>query len=156
MPNLYLMKDRRASHPFQEPAGPVAVVDGKFPLSREDAQSDSARKVEQSVAYMAAHLNEPLCIAQLSATVHVSSSHFFVLFKRWTGFSPIDYFIRLRMKEGGRLLATTSMSVKEIAAELGYDDPFYFSRLFKSVQGMAPSEYRLKQATGEASGPQRA
>ncbi|MGP8201688.1 MAG: helix-turn-helix transcriptional regulator [Limisphaerales bacterium] len=101
-------------------------------------------KIEQSIAYMMQHLNQPLQVANLAQTAHLSASHFFALFKRWTGFSPIDYFIRLRMEEAGRLLVDANMSVKETAATLGYDDPFYFSRVFKSVHGMAPSDYRLK------------
>jgi AraC-like DNA-binding protein len=104
---------------------------------------EGARRIEQSIAYMMQHLNQPLQVAKLAQTAHTSPSHFFVLFKRWVGSSPIDYFIRLRMQQACRLLAATTLSVKEIAADLGYDDPFYFSRLFKSVHGIAPSDYRL-------------
>ncbi|HKI69808.1 MAG TPA: helix-turn-helix transcriptional regulator, partial [Verrucomicrobiae bacterium] len=59
-----------------------------------------------------------------------------------TGCAPIDFFIRLRMQHACKLLDGTALSVKEIAAELGYEDPFYFSRTFKSVNHVAPSEYR--------------
>jgi hypothetical protein len=47
------------------------------------------------------------------------------------------------MQHACRLLDETGLSVKEVAAALGYDDPFYFSRIFKSVNRVAPSEYRL-------------
>lgn len=111
-----------------------------------ESRPASARKIEQSIAYMRRHLNQPLQVAQLAHTVQTSPSHFFVLFKRWAGSSPIDYFIRLRMEQARQMLEVTPMSVKEIAAELGYRDPFYFSRIFKSVTGVAPSDYR--QRTG--------
>jgi len=107
-----------------------------------EVRPEAARKIEQSIAYMMGHLNQPLQVAKLAQTAHTSSSHFFVLFKRWAGSSPIDYFIRLRMEQACRWLADTTLSVKEIAAGLGYEDPFYFSRLFKSVHGVAPSDYR--------------
>ena len=94
---------------------------------------------------MMEHLNKPLQVATLAASANVSASHFFVLFKRCTGCSPIDYFIRLRMHRARELLKAGSPHVKEVAAALGYDDPFYFSRVFKSVNRIAPSEYRLKQ-----------
>jgi len=107
------------------------------------ARPEGARKIEQSIAYMKQHLNQPLQVAKLAQAAHTSPSHFFALFKRWAGCSPIDYFIHLRMQRAGQLLATTTRSVKEIAADLGYDDPFYFSRVFKSIHGVAPSDYRV-------------
>src|ERR1017187_944846 len=112
--------------------------------TRPRARSEGARKIEQSIRYMMEHLNQPLQVAKLAETAHTSPSHFFVLFKRWVGLSPIDYFIRLRMRRACRLLAATSMSVKEVAAVLGYDDPFYFSRVFKSVNGTPPTDYRMR------------
>jgi AraC-like DNA-binding protein len=109
----------------------------------ESCESEAVRKIEQSIAYMLQHLDEPLQVATLAAQANISVSHFFALFKRQIGCTPIDYFIRLRMQHARRLLDETVMSVKEVAATLGYDDPFYFSRIFKSVNHVAPSEYRL-------------
>ncbi len=103
----------------------------------------NGRKIEQSIYYMLQHLNQPLHVATLAAAVSVSPSHYSALFKRWTGCSPIDYFIHLRMQQACRLFDCTSLNVKEVAAALGYDDPFYFSRTFKSVNRVAPSEYRM-------------
>jgi AraC-like DNA-binding protein len=59
------------------------------------------------------------------------------------GFAPIDFFIRLRMEQACELLDVTLSNVKEVAAALGYEDPFYFSRTFKAVTHVAPSEYRM-------------
>jgi AraC-like DNA-binding protein len=106
---------------------------------RDDATN---RKIERIIAYMTQQLDKPLPVARLAALANISPSHFFALFKRHTGCAPIDYFIRLRMRRACDLLGTTSLSVKEVAAVLGYDDQFYFSRVFKSVNGVAPSEYR--------------
>lgn len=110
-----------------------------------DDQSDIAKKIEQSIAYMAQHLNEPLPVAALAAKASLSSSHYFALFKRQTGCAPMRYFTRLRLQYACHLLDTTSSPVKAIADALGYKDQFYFSRVFKSVNHMAPSEYRLRQ-----------
>lgn len=103
---------------------------------------DALQKVERSIAYMEQHFNQPLQVATLAALANVSSSHFFALFKRRMGCPPMDYFTRLRMSHACRLLDTTRASVKEVAAALGYDDPFYFSRVFKSLSAVAPLHYR--------------
>jgi YesN/AraC family two-component response regulator len=56
--------------------------------------------------------------------------------------SPIDYFIKLKIHYACQLLSQSDMKIKEIADKTGYDDPYYFSRLFKQVMGKSPKEYR--------------
>lgn len=109
-----------------------------------DADSDIAGRIGRSIAYMVQHLDQPLQVSTLAAQASVSTSHFFALFKRQMGTAPIDFFIRLRMNHARELLDSTRSSVKEIAAAMGYDDPFYFSRVFKSVHRIAPAEYRRR------------
>jgi AraC-like DNA-binding protein len=109
------------------------------------ALPDNDQKIDQSIAYMSNHLNEPLNVAKLASVANISSSHFFVVFKRRTGQAPIDYFIHLRMGQARRLLEETAMSVKDVASTLGYEDPFYFSRLFKSVNRLSPTDYRAQR-----------
>ncbi len=64
------------------------------------------------------------------------------LFRERTSHSPIAYFIQLKICKACELLDHTDLGVREIAIELGYDDPYYFSRLFKKIQGVSPSKYR--------------
>jgi transcriptional regulator GlxA family with amidase domain len=111
----------------------------------ESCESEAVRKIEQSIAYMLRHLDESLQVATLAARASISPSHFFALFKRQIGRAPIDYFIRLRMQHARHLLDETTLCVKEVAAALGYDDPFYFSRVFKAVNRIPPSRYRALQ-----------
>jgi transcriptional regulator GlxA family with amidase domain len=127
--NALFVKDRQA---LSESGGDS--------LKRE--ASIGAQKIARSIYFMRQHLDQPLQVATIAASVHVSPSHFFVLFKRWAGCSPIDYFIRLRMRRACQLLGAGSLHVKEVAAALGYEDPFYFSRVFKAVNQVAPSDYR--------------
>ena len=119
-----------------------------------DAGSGNAGRIRRTIAYMAQHLNEPLQVSTLAAQASVSTSHYFALFKRQTGVAPIDYFIRLRMNHARELLDSTRQSVKEIAAEMGYDDPFYFSRVFKSVHQVAPAEYRRRNGLAKTGPPE--
>jgi len=112
---------------------------------QQKAQSDSEprHKITQSIAHMKRHLSQALRVSHLAAMVNLSSSHFSALFKRQTGYSPIDYFIRLRIHQACQLLDNTDMSVKEVAAAMGYDDPFYFSRIFKALNEISPTAYRM-------------
>jgi transcriptional regulator GlxA family with amidase domain len=115
---------------------------GSFDNFSTTGEKDTTGKIEHCIAYMVAHIDRPLQVATLAALANVSLSHFFALFKQHTGCAPIDYFTRLRMHHACRLLSSGSASVKEVAAALGYGDPFYFSRVFKSVNKVAPSKYR--------------
>jgi prepilin-type N-terminal cleavage/methylation domain-containing protein len=136
-----------AIHTVGGPAGAAREVCELPGLER----SENGRRISHSIAFMLQHLNQPLQVAALAASVNISASHYFALFKRLTGSAPIDYFIRLRMRRAGQLLEATTLTVKEVAAELGYDDQFYFSRVFKSVHGVAPTEYREKSGDATTS-----
>lgn len=120
----------------------------------QDSGSSNAGRIRRTIAYMAQHLNEPLQVSTLAAQASVSTSHYFALFKRQIGIAPIDYFIRLRMNHARGLLDSTRSSIKEIAAEMGYDDPFYFSRVFKSVHRIAPAEYRRRNGLVKTGQPE--
>jgi transcriptional regulator GlxA family with amidase domain len=115
-------------------------------LSRVSANNelglDNSRRIERTVLFMNQNLDKPLQASELAAIANVSLSHFFALFKQSMGCSPMDYFTRLRIHRACQLLDSTSARVKEIAAALGYDDPFYFSRVFKSLSAVAPLHYR--------------
>jgi transcriptional regulator GlxA family with amidase domain len=112
--------------------------------------------IEDSIAYMERHLDQPLHVATLAALANLSPSHFFALFKQQTGCTPMVYFTRLRMQHARRLLGSGSASVKEVAAALGYADPFYFSRVFKSVNNIAPSKFISSTPAPIQSRPERA
>jgi transcriptional regulator GlxA family with amidase domain len=122
-------------------SGGVARAD-MAPVGFRNGDGGARQKVERSIAYMEQHVNQPLQVATLAAQANVSPSHFFALFKQLKGCPPMDYFTRLRMRHAREMLDTTSASVKEVAAALGYDDPFYFSRVFKSIHKVPPSRYR--------------
>lgn len=79
---------------------------------------------------------------ELAASAHVSAAHYSALFRRHTGFAPIDFLIRLRVQHACRLLDTTELPVAEVAERVGYQDPYYFTRCFRRVMGCAPRRYR--------------
>jgi len=109
--------------------------------------SDAVQKVAQGIIYMSEHLDQPLRVSALSALANLSPAHFAVLFKQQTGCSPRDYLHLLRIHRACQLLRSSALSVKEIAARLGYQDQFHFSRQFKAFQGVSPSDYRTAKVT---------
>ncbi|MNJ47324.1 HTH-type transcriptional regulator YesS [compost metagenome] len=79
---------------------------------------------------------------QSAEYVNLSPYYFSKLFKMHTGENFIDYVTRLRIDEAKKLIVERRLSLKEICFEVGYKDPNYFSRVFKKMTGITPSEYR--------------
>lgn len=73
-----------------------------------------------------------------------SAYHLSATFKQSTGYSPIDYLIRIRLEKAASLLTETDASLRTISAGVGYKDVYYFSRLFKKKLGVSPAEYRRR------------
>lgn len=98
--------------------------------------------VRESIAYMSAHIGEILSVDDLADRQNLSASHFSGLFRSTIGTSPIDYFIKLKIRYACQLLSQTDLRVSEIGEKIGYDDSFYFSRLFKKMTGKSPRNYK--------------
>ncbi len=87
-------------------------------------------------------LEADLTIQQIAAEMGVSYSNFRKLFKEYTGISPSLYQQDLRLQRAKELLTTTDLSIKQIAYQLRFDSPDYFSSKFKAKTGMKPSAFR--------------
>lgn len=98
--------------------------------------------VQKAIQLMSHRLNSFITLNQLVDELHLSKSRIIELFKEQTGFTPIDYFIHMKMQYACQELDMSGLSIKAIALNLGYDDQYYFSRIFKKVVGASPSEYR--------------
>jgi len=105
-------------------------------------QQRSKHGIEQSVKFMTEHLDHNLSLAELAAQSNLSVPHFTQMFKKATGYSPIDYYLRLKIQLACQHLDLTDQSIKEISHRVGFQDPYYFSRLFKKIMGSSPTNYR--------------
>lgn len=101
--------------------------------------------IEKTISYMHQHLHEKITLSTLANLINRSASHYSLIFKNRTSRSPIEYFNYLKIQMACQLLDFTDLPVNEIAEKLAFDDPFYFSRLFKKTMGMSPSKYRLTE-----------
>jgi AraC-like DNA-binding protein len=101
-----------------------------------------AHDLTKSIEFMRANVARPLTLQELSRHTGLSPTRFSAIFREQTGSSPVDHHIRLRMQAACHYLDTTALRVKEVAAKLGYDDPYYFSRIFQKILGSSPLAYR--------------
>jgi len=111
-------------------------------VRQQQPQSGKALNWEHIRALMQEHIHGQLNLDALAAEAKVSKYHFSKKFKAYTGQSPIQYFINMKMQRACYLLDSTNQSIKQLAGALGYDDAYYFSRLFKKVIGLSPNQYR--------------
>lgn len=101
--------------------------------------------IDQAIEYLRQHVTDQISIGDLARMARLSPSHFAARFRQETGSSPLKYQTQLRMSRARELLDTTDLPVAQIAARVGYADPFYFARQFTSVHGVPPIRYRLQR-----------
>lgn len=105
----------------------------------EPAESTVYAEIER---YINTHFSEDLSIEQISRKFFISPYHLSHIFKQRTGCSPKQYILRRRIGEAQTRLCGTKDTVQRIAADVGFEDANYFSRLFAKYVGMSPAEYR--------------
>ena len=110
--------------------------------SQAAENTDTRDYISEVIKHMEENVDKKITVEELSALTDFSASHFSKLFRISTGMPPMDYFIHLKMLKACHLLCTSDMKVKKIALLLGYEDSYYFSRLFKKSNKLSPKEYR--------------
>lgn len=98
--------------------------------------------IQQCSRYITEHYTEDLTVTCVAGQVNLSPAYFSRLFKKETGRSFVEYVTFVRLQRAVWLLRHTNKTIEQIAEELGFNTPNYFSAIFKKYAGLAPSEYR--------------
>lgn len=99
-------------------------------------QINLARELMQS------SITESMDVTEIAKKLNVSYAMFRKKFKQFTGLSPKDYQVQIKLKKAKALLLGSDLPISVIAAETGYESIYHFSKVFKEKTGYSPSQYR--------------
>jgi two-component system response regulator YesN len=111
-----------------------------------DARGDRSPSLKKALSYINENLHKPLQLSEVASFIQVSESHLSSNFKRKMGLSFVTYVHQLRIKEAKHLLEQGEM-VYRISERLGYENPSYFSKVFKKQEGMSPDQYQRQKTS---------
>ncbi|MCL4297252.1 MAG: response regulator [Anaerolineae bacterium] len=121
-------------------------------LAFRDSQAHYQRAalVHQAKAYIGSRYAHPdLSLNEVAAHVNLSPSHFSTVFSHETGETFKEYLTKLRIERAKELLRTTGLKSFEVAYRSGYNDPHYFSHIFRKNTGLSPQQFRLQPQSGK-------
>ena len=126
-------------------AGLIIGILGFFVAHRK-REYFSGKQIEKIIQearfYLREHSHQDVDVQQLAESLNVGYSYFRRMFKSYTGISPGQYHLQLRIQKAQEMILYSNKSIKEIAIDLGFESVYYFSRLFKQKAGVPPSQFR--------------
>ncbi len=123
-------------------SGPAWHVLAQLGSDQLAGPRDEDSPVQRAREYLLENFDRPVRVPELAARVGLSASHFAAMFSRATGGGVLEYVKRIRMARARVLLVSSELTVAEVARAVGYGDPFYFSRQFRAVSGVSPTQFR--------------
>ncbi|BBB90922.1 MAG TPA: AraC family transcriptional regulator [Methylomusa anaerophila] len=116
--------------------------------SRQNQNYSTSLKVEKVIEYMHQNINHKVTLPALAEKVQLSSFYLSKAFKEITGYCVIEYFNKIKIDKAKELIVEGDKKIKEVAQALGFTDEFYFSRIFKKIEGISPSKFYSKNVHG--------
>lgn len=103
--------------------------------------------VAATIELMQKKIHTVFSLSEFARLARLSVSHFSAVFRKKTGYAPIEYYNHLKIQKACQYLLLSNMTIKEMAVSLGVDDQYYFSRMFSKLMGISPTEYRKRNKT---------
>ena len=144
--NIYKVRGPRLSDSVAMTGHLYLLFSHLMTKMRLDDPSEDSDELQAVLTYIDAHLMERCTVEELCRFANISRSYLYRIFIRNIGVSPIRYVMDIKISRSCYLLANTKMSIGEVAYAMGYTDPLYYSRVFKSIMGVTPTEFRSVSA----------
>jgi YesN/AraC family two-component response regulator len=122
----------------------LAHIDAALAQKRK-LKVEAQQLVRQAMAYLHEHYAQPISREDVARHVNMNEDYLTFCFRKELGMTPIAYLNRYRINQAKQLLAARSLSITEVALEVGFYDHSYFSRVFRREVGMSPDAYRRAQ-----------
>ena len=103
------------------------------------ANSEKTNVVNAILEYLSQNYMKPISLYRLAHNMYLSPVYISKIFKEETGESPINHLIRIRLTKANELLNSGNIPIKTVARNVGYEDAYYFSKLYKKYYGIPPS-----------------
>ncbi|MGC4939768.1 AraC family transcriptional regulator [Kribbella sp. DT2] len=103
--------------------------------------------VTTTITHFESSLSHPWTLEALAALTNLNPAYLSRLFKQATGLSPLAYLARLRAEQAALLLTESALPASRVGAAVGWPDPTYFARRFRTLMGLTPSQYRASQVS---------
>jgi two-component system response regulator YesN len=130
--------------------GTRQVFAGALAFRDSQTQTPYGTIIEQAKKYIEGHYPDPdLSLHDVASEVHLSPSHFSSVFSRETGQTFKEHLINVRLEKAKELLRTTPLKSFEISSQIGYNDPHYFSYVFKKHTNLSPQRFRRRTGAME-------
>lgn len=113
-------------------------------LSLKKYENESTENFSQILQSMKDRVAENISVKQLAEESHMSERSFRSMFLKYTGITPKQYLIKVKMQNAAQILQTSDFSINKVSEKLGYSSPFQFSRDFKKFYGVSPNSFRKK------------
>lgn len=122
------------------------LLQGCIESARDQQLQSTVEVMDQVVLYIQQNYREKINVTKIAKLYNLERRRLAYLFEKHTGLSPNTYITEYRISKSKELLERAELSIAEVAERVGYDDCFYFSRVFKKQTGVAPTTYRRKKA----------
>lgn len=113
-------------------------------LLNDRKENRSDKLVEQAKKYIGEHYTEKLTLAEIAEVLNISAGHLSITFKKFTGTTLSDYIANIKIEHAKELIDTHQYLMYEVSDMLGFDNPYYFSKVFKKVTGISPREHEKR------------